>query len=163
MRFKQLRYICSEGHRYVRLSCRVGAARQFIDIKTKKTDFIKKPIQSIFLLTKKRGKKLGKYLNSYSSVPWLISDVCKSENKTEILVLIRNRNGRYIFYGYHYFPSSKLILRHFRKMEEVLKMLNGYVTNPNPTPILTPNPNLNPNSNPNRINNKNPKRKTLEN
>ena len=29
-------------------------------------------------------------------------------------------------------------------MEEVL---NGYVTNPNPT--LTPNPNLNPNSNPN--------------
>jgi hypothetical protein len=31
-------------------------------------------------------------------------------------------------------------------MEEVL---NGYVTNPNPT--LTPNPNLNPNSNPNRI------------
>jgi hypothetical protein len=31
-------------------------------------------------------------------------------------------------------------------MEEVL---NGYVTNPNPT--LTPKPNLNPNSNPNRI------------
>jgi hypothetical protein len=43
-------------------------------------------------------------------------------------------------------------------MEEVL---NGYVTNPNPTLTLTPN--LNPNSNPNRINNKNPKRKTLEN
>jgi hypothetical protein len=39
-------------------------------------------------------------------------------------------------------------------MEEVL---NGYVTNPNPTPTLTPN------SNPNRINNKNPKRKILEN
>ena len=38
-------------------------------------------------------------------------------------------------------------------MEEVL---NGCVTNPNPTPTLTPNPNRN--SNPNRINNKNPKR-----
>jgi hypothetical protein len=36
-------------------------------------------------------------------------------------------------------------------MEEVL---NGYVTNPNPTPTLTPNPNLNPNSNPNQINTK---------
>jgi hypothetical protein len=34
-------------------------------------------------------------------------------------------------------------------------VLNGYVTNPNPTPTLTPN--LNPNSNPNRINKKNPK------
>ena len=37
-------------------------------------------------------------------------------------------------YGWHYFPSSKLTWRHFRKMEEVL---NGYVTNPNPTLTLT--------------------------
>jgi hypothetical protein len=43
-------------------------------------------------------------------------------------------------------------------MEEVL---NGYVNNPIPTPTLTPNGNSNPD--PNRINNKNPKRKTLEN
>jgi hypothetical protein len=82
-----------------------------------------KPIQSIFLLTKNRktGKKSGKYLKlaetdhtrekkvdfwriavaykqflySYS-VPWLISDVCKRENKTEIFVIC-NRNGRHIF------------------------------------------------------------------
>jgi hypothetical protein len=31
-------------------------------------------------------------------------------------------------------------------------VLNGYVTNPNPTPTVTPNPNRNPNSNPNQIN-----------
>jgi hypothetical protein len=36
--------------------------------------------------------------------------------------------------GYHYFPSSKLTWRHFRKMKEVL---NGYVTNPTPTLTLT--------------------------
>jgi hypothetical protein len=36
------------------------------------------------------------------------------------------------------------------------KVLNGYVTNPNPTPTLTPNPNRNLNSNPNRILNSNP-------
>jgi hypothetical protein len=41
-------------------------------------------------------------------------------------------------------------------MEEVL---NGYVTNPNPTPTLTPN--LNPN--PNRINKKIQKETTLQN
>ena len=99
---------------------RVG---RFID-KTEKNYFlIKKPIQSIFLLTKKRKteKKSGKYLKlaeadhtrekkvdfwriavaykqflySYS-VPWLISDVCKRENKTEIFVIC-NRNGRHIF------------------------------------------------------------------
>jgi hypothetical protein len=40
-------------------------------------------------------------------------------------------------------------------MEEVL---NGYVTNPNPTPTLTPN--LNPN--PNRINKKIQKETTLQ-
>jgi hypothetical protein len=43
-------------------------------------------------------------------------------------------------------------------MEE---MLNGYVTNPNPT--LTLNPNRNPDSNPNRINKKSRKETTLEN
>jgi hypothetical protein len=43
-------------------------------------------------------------------------------------------------------------------MEEVL---NGYVTNPNPTPTLTPNSNLN--SNPNRINKKIQKETTLQN
>ena len=42
-------------------------------------------------------------------------------------------------------------------MEEVL---NGYVTNPNPTPTLTPN--RNPNSNPNQINKKIQKETTLE-
>jgi hypothetical protein len=41
-------------------------------------------------------------------------------------------------------------------MEEVL---NGYVTNPNPTPTLTPNHNLD--SNPNRINKKIQKETTL--
>jgi hypothetical protein len=41
-------------------------------------------------------------------------------------------------------------------------VLNGYVTNPNPTPTLTPNPNRNPNSNPNRINEKIQKETTLE-
>jgi hypothetical protein len=56
-------------------------------------------------------------------------------------------------HGLHYFPSSKLTLRHFRKMEEVL---NGYVTNPNPTYS-------NPNRNPNRINKKIQKETTLEN
>jgi hypothetical protein len=45
-------------------------------------------------------------------------------------------------------------------MEE---MLNGYVTNPNPTPTLTPNPNRNPNSNPNAINKKNPKGNNFRN
>ena len=40
-------------------------------------------------------------------------------------------------------------LTSFSKMEEVL---NGYVTNPNPSPTLTPN--RNPNSNPNQINKK---------
>jgi hypothetical protein len=44
-------------------------------------------------------------------------------------------------------------------MEEVL---NGYVTNPNPTPTLTPNPNRNPNSNPNQINEKILKETTSE-
>jgi hypothetical protein len=39
-------------------------------------------------------------------------------------------------------------------------VLNGYVTNPNPTPTLTPN--HNPNSNPNQINEKIPKETTLE-
>ena len=43
------------------------------------------------------------------------------------------------------------------------EVLNGYVTNPNPTPTLTPNPNCNPNSNPNRINEKIQKETTLEN
>jgi hypothetical protein len=42
-------------------------------------------------------------------------------------------------------------------MEEVL---NGYVTNPNPTPTLTPNPNRNPNSN--QINKKIQKETTLK-
>jgi hypothetical protein len=41
-------------------------------------------------------------------------------------------------------------------------VLNGYVTNPNPTPTLTPNPNHNPNSNPNQINEKIQKETTLE-
>jgi hypothetical protein len=41
-------------------------------------------------------------------------------------------------------------------------VLNGYVTNPNPTPTLTPNPNCNPNSNPNQINEKIQKETTLE-
>jgi hypothetical protein len=41
-------------------------------------------------------------------------------------------------------------------------VLNGYVTNPNPTPTLTPNPNRNPNSNPNQINEKIQKETTLE-
>ena len=45
----------------------------------------------------------------------------------------------------------------FSKMEEVL---NGYVTNPNPTPTLTPN--RNPNSNPNQINKKIQKETTLK-
>ena len=49
-------------------------------------------------------------------------------------------------------------------MEEVL---NGYVTNPNPTPTLILYPNLNPNSNPNpnpnRINKKIQKETTLQN
>ena len=47
-------------------------------------------------------------------------------------------------------------------MEGVLKQLNGYVTNPNPTPTLAPNPNRNPNSNPNQINEKIQKETTLE-
>ena len=42
----------------------------------------------------------------------------------------------------------------------VNQALNGYVTNPNPTPTLTPN--RNPNSNPNQINEKSPKETTLE-
>ena len=41
-------------------------------------------------------------------------------------------------------------------------VLNGYVTNSNPTPTLTPNPNRNPNSNPNQINEKIQKETTLE-
>jgi hypothetical protein len=41
-------------------------------------------------------------------------------------------------------------------------VLNGYVTNPNPTPTLTPNPNRNPNSNPKQINEKIQKETTLE-
>jgi hypothetical protein len=41
-------------------------------------------------------------------------------------------------------------------------MLNGYVTNPNPTPTLTPSPNRNPNSNPNQINEKIQKETSLE-
>jgi hypothetical protein len=41
-------------------------------------------------------------------------------------------------------------------------VLNGCVTNPNPTPTLTPNPNRNPNSNPNQINEKIQKETTLE-
>ena len=46
------------------------------------------------------------------------------------------------------------------------EVLNGYVTNPNPTATgatLTPNPTRNPNSNPNRINKKIQKETTLEN
>jgi hypothetical protein len=43
------------------------------------------------------------------------------------------------------------------------EVLNGYVTNPNPTPTLTPNCNPNSNPNPNRINKKNLKKRTLEN
>jgi hypothetical protein len=46
-----------------------------------------------------------------------------------------------------------LTWRHFQKMEGVL---NGYVTNPNPSPTLTPN--RNPNSNPNQINEKSRKK-----
>ena len=42
------------------------------------------------------------------------------------------------------------------------RVLNDYVTNPNPTPTLTPNPNRNPNSNPNQINEKIQKETTLE-
>ena len=42
------------------------------------------------------------------------------------------------------------------------RVLNGYITNPNPTPTLTPNPNRNPNSNPNQINEKIQKETTLE-
>jgi hypothetical protein len=46
-------------------------------------------------------------------------------------------------------------------------LLNGYVSNPNPTltpnPNRHPNPNRNPNSNPNRINKKIQKETTLEN
>jgi hypothetical protein len=41
-------------------------------------------------------------------------------------------------------------------------VLNGYITNPNPTPTLTTNPNRNPNSNPNQINEKIQKETTLE-
>ena len=41
-------------------------------------------------------------------------------------------------------------------------VLNGYVTNLNPTPTLTHNPNRNPNSNPNQINEKIQKETTLE-
>jgi hypothetical protein len=43
-------------------------------------------------------------------------------------------------------------------------VLNGYVTNPNPSPTLTPNPNpnRNPNSNPNQINEKIQKETTLK-
>jgi hypothetical protein len=41
-------------------------------------------------------------------------------------------------------------------------VLNGYVTNPNPTSTLTPNPNRNPNSNPNQINGKIQRETTLE-
>jgi hypothetical protein len=43
-------------------------------------------------------------------------------------------------------------------------MLNGYVTNANPTLTLTPNPNCNPDSNPNpnQINEKIRKETTLE-
>jgi hypothetical protein len=44
-------------------------------------------------------------------------------------------------------------------MEEVL---NGYVTNPHPTPTLTPNRNPNSNPNPNQINEKIQKETTLE-
>ena len=36
------------------------------------------------------------------------------------------------------------------------RMLNGYVTNANPTLTLTPNPNCNPDSNPNPNPNPNP-------
>jgi hypothetical protein len=43
-------------------------------------------------------------------------------------------------------------------------VLNGYVTNPNPSPTLTPNrnPNSNPNPNPNQINEKIQKETTLK-
>ena len=41
-------------------------------------------------------------------------------------------------------------------------VLNGYVSNPNPSPTLTPNPNRNPNSNPNQINEKIQKETTLK-
>jgi hypothetical protein len=44
------------------------------------------------------------------------------------------------------------------------RVLNGYVTNPNPSPTLTPNPNpnRNPNYNPNQINEKIQKETTLK-
>jgi hypothetical protein len=42
------------------------------------------------------------------------------------------------------------------------EVLNGYVTNPNPTPTLTPNSNRNPNSNPNATNKTIQKETTLE-
>jgi hypothetical protein len=53
----------------------------------------------------------------------------------------------------------KLTWRHFQKKEGVL---NGYVTNPNPSPTLTPNPNRNPNYNPNQINEKIQKETTFK-
>jgi hypothetical protein len=69
-----------------------------------------------------------------------------------------------VFYYFIYSHDNQFIWdvqqtdrRHFRKIEEVL---NGYVTNPNPTPTLTLDPNLNPNSNPNRINKKIQKEKS---
>jgi hypothetical protein len=43
---------------------------------------------------------------------------------------------------------------------EDVRDVNGYVTNPNPTPTLTPN--RNPNSNPNQINEKIQKETSLE-
>jgi hypothetical protein len=41
-------------------------------------------------------------------------------------------------------------------------VLNGYVTNPNPSPTLTPNRNPNSNPNPNQINEKIQKETTLK-
>jgi hypothetical protein len=48
-------------------------------------------------------------------------------------------------------PYNKVMLIKPNKASKH-EVLNGYVTNPNPTPTLTPN--RNPNSNPNRINKK---------
>ena len=90
-----------------KMSCTVGSGG--LSIKPKKIDFFKKTIQSIFLLTKKNKKKIGKILETCRNsgglqtirihilYQGLISDVCKSENKTEIFVIC-NRNGSHIFF-----------------------------------------------------------------
>ena len=57
-----------------------------------------------------------------------------------------------LFSDHVHIRSALVSIYHFRKMEEVL---NGYLTNPNPT-LTGPkhNPNRNPNSDPNHINEK---------